>query len=83
MATPHVAALAALMLQKNPSLGQAQVESILKSTALAIPAVGSRQVFDFDHFTNIVWDNDCGALGSCDAVGSGLVRADAALGATP
>jgi subtilisin family serine protease len=83
MATPHVAAVAALMLQKNPSLGQAQVESILKSTALAIPAVGSRQVFDFDHFADIVWDNDCAALGACDAVGSGLVRADAALAATP
>lgn len=83
MATPHVASVAALMLQKNPSLAQAQVESILKSTALAMPAVGSRLVFDFDHFTNIVWDNDCAALGACDAVGSGLIRADAALGATP
>jgi subtilisin family serine protease len=83
MATPHVASVAALMLQKNPGLTQAQVESILKSTALPVPAVGSRLVFDFDHFADIVWDNDCGALGACDAVGSGLMQADAALGATP
>jgi len=83
MATPHVASVAALMLQKNSGLNQAQVEAILKSTALPIPAVGSRLVFDFDHFANIVWDINCGALGVCDAVGAGLVRADAAIGATP
>lgn len=83
MATPHVASVAALMLQKNPGLGQAQVEAILKATALPIPAAGSRLVFDFDHDATIVWDNQCGALGACDAVGSGLVRADAAVGATP
>lgn len=83
MATPHVASVAALMLQKNPGLSQAQVEAILKSTALPIPAVGSQLVFDFDHFATIPWDNDCGALGACDAVGSGLMQADAAIAATP
>lgn len=83
MATPHVASVAALMLQKNPALRQAQVEAILKSTAMPIPAVGSRLVFDFDRFADIVWDTACGALGTCDAVGNGLVRADAALAATP
>jgi subtilisin family serine protease len=83
MATPHVASVAALMLQKNPALTQSQVEAILKSTALVIPAVGTQLVFDFDHFTNIGWDNDCGALGACDAVGAGLIRADAAIAATP
>jgi len=83
MATPHVASVAALMLQKNPALTQAQVESILKSTALPLPAVGSQLVFDFDQFATIMWDTTCGALGACDAVGSGVVQADAALGATP
>jgi len=37
MATPHVTATAAMMLEKNASLTQAQVESILESTAMAIP----------------------------------------------
>jgi len=83
MATPHVVSVAALMLQKNPAMQQAQVESILKASALPIPSVGSQLVFDFDHFTTIVWDNSCGALGSCDAVGRGLIQADKALALTP
>jgi subtilisin family serine protease len=83
MATPHVASVAALMLEKNSSLSQAQVESILKASALAVPAAGAQLVFDFDHFANIGWDNTCGALGACDAVGSGLIQADAAITATP
>ncbi|MCW5637165.1 MAG: S8 family serine peptidase [Rubrivivax sp.] len=83
MATPHVASVAALMLQKNPALQQAQVERILKGTALPMPAVGSRLIFDFDRFADIVWDQGCGSLGACDPVGAGLLQADAALGATP
>lgn len=83
MATPHVASVAALMLQKNPSLVQGQIESILQFSALPIPPVGSQLVFDFDHFANIGWDNTCGALGACDAVGFGLIQADAAIAATP
>ena len=47
MATPHVASVAALMLQKNPNLMQSQVEGILKSTALTMPSSGSRTIFDF------------------------------------
>ena len=84
MATPHVASVAALMLQKNPTLTQAQVEGTLKATALALPSVGSRAIFDFDHPATITWDTDCGAgPGTCDAVGSGLIRADMAIAATP
>jgi subtilisin family serine protease len=82
MATPHVASVAALMLQKNPSLNQAQVESFLKATALTIPNTGSPTVFDFDHFAVIAWDSDCAGT-SCDPVGSGLVLADAAVAAVP
>jgi subtilisin family serine protease len=82
MATPHVASVAALLLQKNSSLTQAQVESILKSTALAIPTSGSPTVFDFDHFATIAWDTDCGGT-PCDAVGAGLIQADDAIAAIP
>ena len=83
MATPHVASVAAMMLQKNPGLTQAQVETILKTTALAIPASGTRIIFDFTvPNVSISWDTDCGGA-TCNAVGSGLIRADAALAATP
>ena len=83
MATPHVASVAALMLQKNPNLVQAQVESILKSTALTMPASGSRTIFDFTvPNVTVSWDTDCIGT-SCDAVGAGLVQADKAVAATP
>jgi subtilisin family serine protease len=82
MATPHVASVAALMLEKNKALKQSDVESFLKASALVLPPVGSRHVFDFDHFADIGWDTDCGGQ-ACDAVGAGLVQADAALGLIP
>ena len=83
MATPHVASLAALMLQKNPSLKQADIEGILKATALAIPATDTRIIFD-NTIPNVTigWDTDCAGK-ACDPVGSGLIRADEALKATP
>lgn len=83
-ATPHVTGLAALMLQKNHGLTQAQVQSILRSTALPI-AAGSRLVWDPFHvdadgnpdpsFVTYSWGSN--------ATGSGLVQADAAIAATP
>ncbi|MEM2130287.1 MAG: S8 family serine peptidase [Candidatus Bathyarchaeia archaeon] len=72
MATPHVAAVAALMLEKNPTLNQADVESILKNTALTIPA-GSMEIYDFDHWQTFTWDTS--------ATGDGLVQADQAVAA--
>lgn len=42
MATPHVAAVAALVIAKNPALTPDQVESLLKSTARAFPATCSQ-----------------------------------------
>lgn len=75
MAAPHVAGLAALMLQKNASLQQANVESILKSTALALPP-GALTVNDGSGGTaTFTW--------GADATGSGLVQANGALAATP
>ena len=82
MATPHTSAVAALIMQKNPTRTQAQVEALLKSTALPMPPTGSRDIFDFDHPAVITWDTDCGGT-PCDAVGSGVLQADEALDATP
>jgi subtilisin family serine protease len=72
MASPHVAGIAALMKQKDPSLNQPQVEAILEATAIAL-APGCRKVID----PNVGLTEFCWAI---DAAGAGLVTADAALG---
>jgi subtilisin family serine protease len=82
MATPHVASVAALIMQKNPTLTQVQVEAILKGSALPIPAIGSRNIWDNTAPATMAWDTDCGGT-PCDAVGAGLLQADAALAAMP
>ena len=87
MASPHVASVAALILQKNPALNQAQVETILESSALPIGAVGSVPVWDpfstsGPGFYPVPWDTDCDGV-PCDAVGAGLLQADGAVAATP
>ena len=73
MASPHVAAVAALMVENKPTLTQAEVEFILTDTALPIPpATGG----DF----NVGFlSQTCGS----DATGAGLVQADAAISAIP
>lgn len=80
MSTPHVSGIAALMLDKNPTLNQEQVESIMKKTALSIPA-GSMTVYDlsptgdsFDWY-EYSWDND--------ATGAGLIQAYDAVKEVP
>ena len=74
MASPHVAGVVALMCQKKPSLTAAAAESILKSTAIKLPA-GSRTVALPDGTTEVQsWGSD--------AAGAGMVTADAALKAT-
>ncbi len=77
MATPHVSGIAAQMLEKNPALEQADIESYLKGTALAIPA-DSVSVYDIspapDWYT-VTWGDD--------ATGAGLVQADLAVDAVP
>ncbi len=74
MATPHVAAVAAQMLEKDPTLVQTDVESVMKGTALAIPA-GSMTVWDISPYG---WNTY--SWGS-DAAGAGVVQADAAIDA--
>jgi subtilisin family serine protease len=75
MASPHVAGIAALMMQKNASLTQADVEGILESTAITLPA-GCRTVAQpSGPAQQFCW--------GADATGSGLATADAALAGTP
>ena len=65
------------MLQVNPNLTPAEVESILKMTADPIPFTGSAWViYDPSNpvFVEITWGYD-----GLDAVGSGLVQADAVM----
>jgi hypothetical protein len=80
MATPHVSAVAALMLEKNPSLDQATIESIMKSTALAIPYETSMVIWDRID-TPPYWGWVTVSWGKSEATGAGLIQADAAVGA--
>jgi subtilisin family serine protease len=74
MASPHVAGIAALMLQKDSSLMQADVEEILETSAIPLPA-GCRMVYTpYGYAEEICW--------GADATGHGLATADAALAAT-
>lgn len=76
MASPHVAGVAALMLEKNAALSAADIEVILESTALRLPAGSRSVIIPFTGKAETVsWGND--------ANGAGLVRADFAVGATP
>jgi len=82
MATPHVASVAALILEKNPTLTASDVENILRSTALPMPSSGSRFILNNTVYTDITWDTDCNGT-PCDAVGAGFIQADKAIAATP
>lgn len=78
--SPLTAGVAALILEKYGSIGQAEVESILKSTALPLAANDSRAVPVPIGTTNpTMWDTTCVGGFECDPVGAGLVQADAAL----
>lgn len=82
MSSPHVAGIAALMMQKNPSLTQTQVETILEGAAFPMES-GSRTVLNSAGATVVIsWDpSQCAP--ACDADGAGFITADAALAATP
>lgn len=87
MASPHVAGAAAMLLERDPSLTQAQVESVLKSSALAVAPSGTRAISDFGTPATVSWGTTCtdddGATHACDAVGSGLLQVDDALALVP
>lgn len=77
--SPLTAGVAALLLEKDATLGQAAVEVILKSTAGPMPGAGS---YFSPIFGLVSWDTDCNGA-PCDPVGNGLVQADAALDFIP
>jgi len=71
MASPHVAGIAALLVQTRPELIQGDVEAILEGSAIYLPA-GCRDIMDPNVGpTTICWDDD--------ATGAGLTTADAAI----
>jgi subtilisin family serine protease len=75
MATPHVSGIVALMAQKDLELTASQAETILETTAVALPA-GCRDVTDPSGAVyQFCWGSD--------ANGAGLAQADTALMATP
>jgi len=82
--SPLTAGVAALMLEKNSTLTQADVESLMKSTALAMAAADGRTVpVPIGTPNPTTWDTTCVSGLACDPVGAGLLQADAALAATP
>jgi subtilisin family serine protease len=93
-ASPHVAGIAALMLQKNPGLTAAQIEEILENTALPLlpgcrnvrlaspPCPGHWWSFRWRDFVNVFLFN-ADVCWNETAAGHGLAQADAALAATP
>lgn len=76
MAAPHVTGTVALMLEKQPSLTQAQAESILENSAIPIGA-GCRAVLPGPGLpaSQVCW--------GADATSEGLLDAAAAVAATP
>jgi subtilisin family serine protease len=78
MATPHVSAVIALMLEKNPTLMQAEVEEIIKGTALSIPQHTSMVIWDRIP-TPPYWGWVTVSWGESEATGAGLIQADAAV----
>jgi len=77
MATPHVSGVAALMLQKDPTLTQADVESILKGTATPLPTAMLGYPFAFNY---VRWSSGPIYMFLWDAyaTGAGIIQADAA-----
>ena len=75
MASPHVAGIACLILQKNADLAQAEVETILESSVTPLPPGCQDVLTPWGAVETYCWDDD--------ATGAGLVTADAALAATP
>jgi subtilisin family serine protease len=86
MAAPHVTAAAALVLQKNATLKQEDVDLILADSTLIIPDTDSRNIWDNTAAATITWDAECtvdSIVVTCDPVGAGLIQLDLVIGNTP
>lgn len=79
--SPLTAGVAALLLDKNGTLTQLEVENTLNFTALPMLGNDSRTVPVPIIAGEGAWDTDCDGE-PCDPVGNGFVQADAALNAT-
>ncbi|UCD64969.1 MAG: S8 family serine peptidase [Candidatus Zixiibacteriota bacterium] len=75
MASPHVAGVVALMLEKNPTLTAAEVEAILEASAIPFGAGSQTIIGPSGAAATVSWGTD--------ATGAGLLDAEAALAATP
>lgn len=75
MASPHVAGIAALMLQKNPTLVQADVEDILETAALPMGEGCALLSLPGGTSEGVCWGEN--------ATGEGLITAANALALTP
>ncbi len=75
MASPHVAGIAALMLQKNPALQQGDVEDILETAALPMGAGCALLSQPSGPAQQTCW--------GADATGEGIITAANALSLTP
>jgi len=76
---PTTAGVVALMLSVNPGLTQAQAESILRTTALPLPA--DSWVAGFPFPASNAWDTSKSLGGPGTKTGWGLVQADGAVDA--
>lgn len=78
-----MAAIAAMILEKNPDLNQVDIENTLKDTAVQIPARAEADpmtVFDLYNWTSGEFcPGFYGYSWGDDATGSGVVQADAVL----
>jgi len=88
MATPHVSGVAALMLEKDPTLTQKDIETMLKETAAPLPPAISNTpaISNPPSAYNLVrWpDGDIHPFSwAADATGAGIIQADEAIAAIP
>jgi subtilisin len=91
-ASPHLAGVAALMLQKNPGLSAGQVEAILEATAMPMPPDCRTTIMAFlgngqlPSLGNQFFHAQFFPVSFCwgaNVAGHGLLQAGAALAATP
>ena len=82
MSTPHVSSVVTLMLQKDPTLIHAEVETILKDTATPLPTAILGYPFTFNY---VRWPSGgiYAFLWGADATGSGIIQTDAAIAGIP